>query len=126
MVTAMTENDLLSITEFSERTGIKQSTLRYYDEIGLFSPVVRGDNEYRYYAPHQIIGVNLINVLAGLGVSLKQIGDMERNRTPDGLLTLLSQQESKLDADMRRLQRSYSVIHQLRSLTQSGLAADEA
>ena len=121
----MDENDLLSIKEFSEYTGIKQSTLRYYDEIGLFSPVARGENDYRYYAPRQIVTVNLINVLSGLNVPLKQISDMERNRTPERILSLLTQQENRLDADLRRLQHSYSVIHTLRAMIQSGLSADE-
>ena len=117
---------MLSITEFSEITGIKQSTLRYYDEIGLFSPVARGRNDYRYYAPQQIISINLINVLTGLGVSLNQISDMVRNRTPGSLISLLNQQENKLDAELRRLHRSYSVIHLLRSQMQRGLMVDES
>jgi len=52
---------LLSIKEFAEASGLEQSTLRYWDDIGLFSPAHRNpDTSYRYYSPEQIILVNFM------------------------------------------------------------------
>ena len=120
----MNKTDLLSIKEFSEFTGIKQSALRYYDEIGLFHPTLRGKNGYRYYSCQQIITVNLINVLASLDIPRKMITELERSRTPERILELFSAQEGKLNEQLRQISDSYSVINTFRKLIEEGLAAD--
>ena len=120
----MKENTHLSIKDFSKFTGIKQSTLRYYDEIGLLPPESRGDNNYRYYLPYQIIILNFINVLIDLGVPLSTIKDMVHERTPESVIDLLSKQEEKLDVKLKELQMAYSIIHTFRGNIQAGLAAD--
>jgi DNA-binding transcriptional MerR regulator len=122
----MNGTDLLSIREFSEFSGIKQSVLRYYDELGLLSPVKRGENNYRYYSPQQIVTVKLINVLNDLNTTLKEIGELEKQRTPENILDLLIRQENKFDAEMRRLQAAYSITHVFRGLIQAGISADES
>ncbi|MCL1895284.1 MAG: MerR family transcriptional regulator [Clostridiales bacterium] len=104
--------EFLSVKEFSKFTGIEQTTLRYWDDIGLFSPAKRDpDNNYRYYSPEQIIAVNFITVLSELNVPLKTIGEMEKGRTPDSIVRLIEQQERLLDMEMRRLRECYSIIH---------------
>ncbi|MDR0578853.1 MAG: MerR family transcriptional regulator [Candidatus Accumulibacter sp.] len=120
----MSDKNLLSIKKFSAFTGIEDSTLRYYDEIGLFSPVKRGDNGYRYYSPTQIVTVNLINVLSSLKFPLKRISELGVRRAPQDILDLIEQQEFKLDADLRRLYEAYSVVHTFRKLIKEGLSAD--
>ena len=117
----MNEKTLLSIKEFSDFTGINQSTLRYYDEIGLLPPASRGENNYRYYAPVQIIKLNYINVLVELGVPLSVIKDMNINRTPQDVIELISCQEEKLDKRLHDLHAAYSIIHTYRKNIQTGL-----
>jgi DNA-binding transcriptional MerR regulator len=112
--------------KFSDFTGVNQTTLRYYDRIGLFSPVERGENDYRHYSPMQIITINLINVLTDLGIPLKQISEMEQGRTPRKILSVLTAHEKELDAQMRHLYESYSTIHVLRELIRTGCEADES
>ena len=121
----MNRYDLLSIKEFSKFTGIKQSTLRYYDEIGLFQPVLRGDNNYRYYSAQQITTVNLINVLATLDIPRKEIVKLANNRTPVSILKLFSEQEELLNAEMRRITESHSIIQTFRKLIEEGNRAKE-
>lgn len=117
--------DFLSIKEFSKLSGIETSTLRYWDEIGLFSPAMRNpENNYRYYTPPQIVAVNFITVLGNLNVPLKMIDEIERNRTPEGLVDLSEQQESILQMRMRKLQESFSIICTRRQLIKAGLRAD--
>jgi len=117
--------DFLSIKEFSELSGIEPTTLRYWDDIGLFSPEKRDpDNGYRYYSPLQIIAVNFVTVLRNLGISLKAISQIEGTREPDTVMNLVEQQEFLLDKEIRKLQEAHSVIHTRRALIQAGQRAD--
>ena len=121
----MDESTLLSIKEFAEFTGVNQSTLRYYDEIGILPPAERGDNNYRYYVPYQIIKLNYINVLVDLGVPLSMIKELNDTRTPENVIDLLSHQESNLDAKLNELRTAYSIIHTFRKNIQDGIMAHE-
>jgi len=120
----MNDKTLLSIKEFAKYTGVKQSTLRFYDEIGLLSPAERGEeNNYRYYRPNQSMTVSFINVLIELGVSLAEIKDISGARTPERVIDLLSRQEVILDQRLRELHAAYSIIHTFRKNIQIGLLA---
>lgn len=120
----MDKSDLLSIQEFSKYTGVKQSVLRYYDDIGLFSPIARGSNNYRQYSPQQIITLNMVSVFSDLRVVLREIGELQRNRTPKSTLDQLEKQEEILDLEMIRLQEAYSIARVYRRLLREGLSAD--
>ena len=120
----MNETDLLSIKDFAEYVGVRQSILRHYDSIGLFSPMRRGENGYRYYSPMQITSFNMVNVLCDLKTVLREISDLRRSRTPESILAHLEKQEEKFDAEMRRLHASYSIAHTYRRLIKEALAAD--
>jgi len=121
----MNTSTLLSIKEFSDFTGIKQSTLRYYDEIALLPSVARGKNNSRYYTPLQIITLNFINVLIDLDVQLSIIKECDKSRTPEKILDLLARQEYELDFQLHKLQTAYSVIHTYRDNIQAGLLAHD-
>ena len=116
---------MLSIKEFADFTGLNESTLRYYDAIGLLSPELRGANRYRYYSPLQTVTVDFIKVLIKVGVPLSTIAEMNKNRTPQSVLALLTRQESKLDAQLHELQTAYSIIHTYRNTIQDGIVAQE-
>ena len=117
--------EFMTIKEFAAFSGVELTTLRYWDEIGLFSPAMRNnENNYRYYSPLQQSTVNFINLLSSLEVPLKTIGDLQNKRTPESVLALLEHQENILDMELRRLRESYSIIHRLRSTIQAGLEAD--
>ena len=119
------DSTLLSIKDFSRIAKLKQSTLRYYDKIGLFSPTARGDNNYRYYTPFQLLTLNFINVLADLDIPLIRIKELSENRAPESIIELLGRQEIKLDRQMHQLRTAYSIIHTFRSNIQKGLIARE-
>jgi DNA-binding transcriptional MerR regulator len=116
---------MLSIKEFSDFTGLPESTLRYYDKIGLLSPELRGENRYRYYTPMQAFTVEYLKVLIKVGVPLSIIKDMHKNRTPHSVLALLTKQEQKLDAQLHELQTAFSILHTYRNTIQAGLLAQE-
>ena len=121
----MNESTLMTIKEFSQFTRVQQSTLRYYDEIGLLPPASRGRNNYRYYSSVQIIKLNYITVMVNLGVPLSVIKEMDIHRTPEGILRLLSRQEFILDKQLYKLRAAYSVIHTYIDNIQHGLLAKD-
>jgi DNA-binding transcriptional MerR regulator len=64
---------MMSIGQFSERTGLRPKTLRYYEEVGLLIPDVRLDNGYRQYSEKQEERARFIHSLRQAGVSLADI-----------------------------------------------------
>jgi len=107
-------------------SGVEQSTLRYWDSIGLFRPARRDEgNKYRYYTLDQIFLVNFIQVLSSLNIPLKVIAKLNENRTPEAVLELMEQQENILDIRLSQLQEAYSTIHTLRDTIRQGIAAPE-
>jgi len=120
----MKQKDFLSISEFSDWTGIPRSALIYYDKAGLFRPAYRGENNYRYYTYLQTITVNLINTLKSIGVPLETISALMRNRTPEDLLELLSKKERDIEQEIERLQEAKKVISVFNNHIRKGLTAE--
>lgn len=119
--------DFLSIQDFSRLSGIGTSTLRYWDEIGLFSPALRNpDNNYRYYSPVQLTALNFVTTLSELEIPLRTIGELRNERDPENLLRLLEKHERQMDMEMRKLRRRYSIIHARQELIRYGIRIDEA
>jgi len=117
--------EFMTIKEFAAFSGVELTTLRYWDEIGLFSPAMRNDEtNYRYYSPLQQSTVNFITLLSSLGIPLKSIGDIQNQRTPENILALLEHQENIMDMKLRNLRESYSIIHRLRSTISAGMKAN--
>ena len=86
----------MNIGEASKRTGLPSKTIRYYEEIGLVSPV-RGENSYRYFSDADAHKLNFLGRARALGFSIEDC----RN-----LLTLWEDQ-SRASADVRKLARSH-------------------
>jgi DNA-binding transcriptional MerR regulator len=65
---------MFKISEFSKFSRVPVKTLRYYDEIGLFSPAqVDRFTNYRYYSAEQLPRLNRILALKEMGLSLAEI-----------------------------------------------------
>jgi DNA-binding transcriptional MerR regulator len=111
----------LSIKEFSAFTGVTQSALRYYDGIGLFSPLHRSKSGYRYYSPEQLMTINLITVLSSLGIPLETLKELMEHRCPERILDLLDDQEEVIDQQLRQLRDSQEILHTFRNLIKAGL-----
>jgi DNA-binding transcriptional MerR regulator len=121
----MDSTELLSISKFAHFTGISRSSLIYYDEIGLFSPIKRGGNGYRYYSPQQIITVNLIKVLTDLQIPLKTIITLVRNRTPENISALLGEQDAYLEQRIQWMRDSQHIIRTLNQLMSKGMRVSD-
>ncbi|WP_134774252.1 MerR family transcriptional regulator [Ornithinimicrobium flavum] len=69
---------LVHIGEVAERTGLSHRTIRYYEEMGLVSPVRRTEGGFRLYDDAGIARLQLITPMKPLGYSIGQIGELLR------------------------------------------------
>ncbi|MEO0376072.1 MAG: MerR family transcriptional regulator [Cyanobacteria bacterium P01_A01_bin.17] len=119
---------MFRIGEFSKIAQVPASLLRYYDEIGLFTPI-RSDGEtgYRYYSVQQLAQLNRILALKDLGFSLDQIKHLIVDQvSPEeirGMLALKKAQiEQTLESEAVRLR---AVESRLQLLERKGDFQDE-
>ncbi|WP_260870927.1 MerR family transcriptional regulator [Paenibacillus xylanexedens] len=69
----MSENELFSIKETSEKAGLSEDTIRYYEKIGLLPRAERKVNRHRVYRPEDILTMKLITCLKKTGMSLEEM-----------------------------------------------------
>ena len=123
-----TENNLLSIKEFSEFAGINASSLRYYDNRGIFRPAKyeeKHKHNYRYYAPTQVTTLKMIRVLSEIGVTLDIIKELAKNRTPEKILKLLRKYRDKVADELRNLEEVHSIINTFMELIYEAISITE-
>lgn len=78
--------------EFAKILGVKKHTLFHYDDIGLFSPAVKDEeNGYRYYFVWQMDAFEVIRALQKLGMPLGEIREYMKSRSPEHFLSLVEQ-----------------------------------
>ena len=118
----MNQKKQLSILEFSRLTGISRDNLRFYDRIGLLCPEQRGENNYRYYARHQLNSAYLIGSLRLLEVGLEDIRHYSAGRTPERMLALFARQEERIQAEIARLRETSEIMKLRASLAREALA----
>ena len=95
---------LLTIGQFAALHGINKKTLMWYDEIGLFSPVlVHPENGYRYYSYYQSSILETILLLRELNVPIEEIQAFMTDRSAHSLQQLLQEQIENLDREMAHL-----------------------
>src|SRR5690348_12577742 len=103
--------EIVSIGEFSQRSGLSPKRLRSYAAAGLLHPVaVDPDSGYRYYALNQLRRAQLIDALRAAGMPIAEIGDLIEDPTQERLdawsLRVRSdadQRQNALDAARRLL-----------------------
>jgi len=71
-----TENKLFSISELADEFGLTTRTLRYYEEVGLITPLRPSGNGQRYYDRRQRARLKLILRGKRFGMSLEEIREM--------------------------------------------------
>ena len=117
---------LYNIKTFSNLVGINASTLRFWDNAGVFLPSERNENtKYRFYSQEQLITVNFIKVLSNLGVPLKKTAELEPERTPEVLLDLIKEQDSELNRKLKSIQEAAMVFNVRKTLIEQGVRAEE-
>lgn len=103
---------MYKIKEFSLRCGVSVDTLKYYDAIDLFKPmVIDKTNGYRYYDALQLHDINRILALKASHFSLAEIkGLMNRGLSHEELLVLMQDKASLLEQEIQQMDQQ---LHQL-------------
>ncbi|MCL6443998.1 MAG: MerR family transcriptional regulator [Alicyclobacillus sp.] len=70
---------MMTIGQFSERTGLRPKTLRYYEEVALLIPAERLENGYRLYAEEQVDIAQFIHSLRQADVPISAIREFLRS-----------------------------------------------
>ncbi|MBI4300962.1 MAG: MerR family transcriptional regulator [Chloroflexi bacterium] len=105
-----TENRFMQIGEVSERTGVTQRTLRFYEEKGLLNPPARMEGGFRLYSEDDVQRVELIRQLQKLlGFSLAEIKDMVEAEEIKTQLRAESRDNKANEARQRRLRKAIEV-----------------
>ena len=100
----MSQDEMLSISEFAKLSGVSRSHLLYYDDLGILKPAGRADNNYRLYSYRQLELIEAILVLRGMGLSLEEVRAHICNRTPENTLKLFETHISLLAEKIDKLQ----------------------
>ncbi|MCL1952330.1 MAG: MerR family transcriptional regulator [Oscillospiraceae bacterium] len=117
---------LMSIKDFSQASGVEQSTLRYWDSLGLFSPAVRDEHSrYRYYSSQQVASASFIKVLSNLKIPLKVMLELKDKRTPESVLQILEHRQVTLCAELNQLSEAIATTHTLCDNIRRGIAAPD-
>lgn len=102
----MNKKRYCSTGEFARLAGVTKHTLFYYDETGLFSPEIKLENGYRYYAYEQLDVFDIIWMLKELDVSLEKIKEYMDRRTPERLLELLQNEDEIVRKKIKELNKT--------------------
>ena len=122
----MPERGLFSISDFAEFTRTTRDTLLHYDRIGLLSPAVRGENNYRYYSSTQHAIVNVIRTFQQLGMSLEEISGLRDRRTPELANMVFEKQIEEIDKKIEEWVRARKLLLTLKKAIDSASDVDES
>ncbi len=95
---------------FAKLCGTNKRTLIHYDDIGIFKPAFTDERGYRYYSESQFDVFFTITCLRELGMPLKDIGEYLKQRSPESLKKLLSEQMKTVLREEQRLLKIKQVI----------------
>lgn len=115
--------------QFAKAMKVTKNTLFHYDAIGLFSPEIVLENDYRYYSVYQMELFDTILQLKELGMSLSQIKAFLERRSPHSLKEVYERREQQIDAQIKSLRKQKqwiteqkSKIRQIAALDFSGIS----
>lgn len=108
--------------EFAKLCGVTKHTLFHYDEIGIFSPALKGaDNHYRYYSIAQIEVFQVIRTLRELDMPLSEIKAYLDRKSPSEFIALLEHEAAVLEKKMKTLRNQQEMIKEKIKLTKGAL-----
>lgn len=98
-----TEKMLFTAGQFAKLHNINKRTLHYYDDIGLFSPIYKGENGYRYYTYQQSPSLEMLLTLREIGMSIEEINSYLKNRSPEAFKEIVQDKTTEIDKKIKRL-----------------------
>ncbi len=99
------QNTQFTIGQFAALHGINKKTLMWYDEIDLFKPAAIKENGYRYYTYYQSPVLETILMLRELNVSIGEISEFMKLRSPFRLKELMEEKIKEVDKTVNHLKQ---------------------
>jgi len=93
----------LTTGEFAKLCNVSKHTLFHYNDIDVFVPQYIDENGYRYYHVLQYDTFCTITQLRTIGMSLTEIKEYLKHRSPSKMIDLCLEQESIIDKQMKQL-----------------------
>lgn len=103
----------MTIKEVSDKYGISQDTLRYYERVGMIPRVTRSVSGHRDYQPEDLGWVELAKCLRSAGLTVEAIVDYVR---------LYQQGSGTIPARLELLRRQREALLDQRSQIETALA----
>jgi DNA-binding transcriptional MerR regulator len=105
----------MKIAEVSERYGVSQDTLRYYERIGLIPPVSRSESGIRDYGDIDLRRVEFIKCMRSAGLSIEVLIEYVRlvqqgDQTIEARKEILKEQRERLAARMAEMQKTLDIL----------------
>ena len=116
----------MKIGELESRSGASRHTLRYYEQIGLISPL-RQTNNYRVYTAQTLQDLDFIQRAQSMGFSLGEIGeilDAQRNKLIDCAdgAKLIEKKMAEIKQKIANLQSIYRYLDEERANLEASAA----
>ncbi|MFK9079775.1 MerR family transcriptional regulator [Pseudomonas neuropathica] len=116
----------MKIGELETRSGASRHTLRYYEQIGLISPL-RQTNNYRVYTVQTLQDLDFIQRAQSMGFSLGEIGeilDAQRNKLIDCAdgAKLIEKKMAEIKQKIANLQSIYRYLDEERATLEASAA----
>ncbi|EMB31566.1 MerR family transcriptional regulator [Treponema denticola] len=97
----------MTIKEFAFKLGVSDSTLRYYERIGVLKPICRRKNGYREFMEVDIAWMEFVIRLKATGMPVAQIVEFAELRekgdtTAPERLEMLQEHEKRLLAELEK------------------------
>ncbi|MGF6329329.1 MerR family copper efflux transcriptional regulator [Pseudomonas sp. BS3782 TE3695] len=116
----------MKIGELEARSGASRHTLRYYEQIGLISPL-RQTNNYRVYTAQTLQDLDFIQRAQSMGFSLGEVGeilDAQRNKLIDCAdgAKLIEKKMAEIRQKIANLQSIYRYLDEERANLEASAA----
>lgn len=96
----------MTISQFAKMHKINKRTLHFYDEIGLFTPKYKDENNgYRYYDYMQSIELEYIFMLKTLGMSIEQIKEYIKKPNYEDFFSIADKKIEEIDNQIHLLNK---------------------
>ncbi|QFU75517.1 Cu(I)-responsive transcriptional regulator [Halioglobus maricola] len=110
----------MKISQAASQSGLSSKTIRYYEEIGLIGPALRGENGYRHYEPAAVEELQFLARARDVGFDLDECRELlnlhrDSGRQSIHAKSLVLEKSEKLQGRIERLQAMQDVLQDMAS-----------
>lgn len=105
----------MKIQEVAEQTHLSIHTLRYYERLGLITPIARTDNGHREYTEDDVYQLIFVSGLRAMGMPISQIQcyatlSKQGDATVADRLEILEAHETAVEQQLEEMQKHLKMI----------------